>query len=1040
MFSHHRSLTVLSVAAALLLIAADRSDAQVTRSFSNPNPIAIPASGPATSYQTPIIVSAPAESRVIGVRVILHHVTHPDLRQVSLLVRGPHGQYTVLSHYGSGVDPYDPPVAANDVTLTFSDTAPTIAYSLWPGTAFKPKNSNAVAESLPSPAPAAPYPDSMAIFDETSPSGVWSLFVNGVNATGNGTIAGGWTVEIDTAENLTKIAIPQFGIATPYPSAIDVEGLQGTITHARVTLYGVTHTAPVDIKVLLVSPLYQAVLLMANAGGGSPINGVTLGFDPDAASQLPASAPAPGIYQPTHLCCGSVIASPPAPNGPYVTDMHVLNGLAPNGIWRLYVWDDSPVDAGSIDGWSLDLTTAGAVGNTTGVTVFEGLSSKIGVFRVGGTGGTVQVTLAPGSLANVDYTLSTTTVQFNPGEFLKTVIINGVDDALHEGPESDSLLTKNPTGGAVLLAQHTYTSIGILDNDLFAITGSPTAGSTSGGTIVSLWAGPLPAIPKVLFGGVEAQVLKIESGNAYFAQLAVVTPPHAAGPVDVLVQTAADSYTIVKGFTYMTPPTDTSIDTDGDGMPDWWELRFGLDPTVKDGKVDMDGDGVSNLEEYKRGTHPRGFFKRYLAEGATGGFFSMSLATLNTEVVPANILYEFQFADGSTKSQFVQLNGLTRATLDPSTIVGGAEFSTVVESDREIVVDRTMAWPVGNPYGSHLETASGGPSTTWYLAEGATSSSFDLFYLLQNPNNTSVTATVQYDLPAPQAPIVKTYTLGAHSRTTLHVNEEAPALAWNDVGAEITANAPIMVERSMYRSGNGRVWDAGHAGAAVTSPASDWFFAEGATGSFFDLFLLLMNPNSADASVSVKYLLTNGQVVTKQYVVAAHTRRTVYVDAEGPPLADAAMSMLVHSDTPIVAERAMWWPDQIWYEASAAAGATQSGTRWAIAEGESGGTANTQTYILIANTSTFDGHARVTLLFEDGTQAVKSFPLNATSRFNVDVAAEFPEAHNRRYGAIVESLDEGSGHPLIVVERAEYADGDGQVWGMGGSSLAMRLQ
>jgi hypothetical protein len=299
---------------------------------------------------------------------------------------------------------------------------------------------------------------------------------------------------------------------------------------------------------------------------------------------------------------------------------------------------------------------------------------------------------------------------------------------------------------------------------------------------------------------------------------------------------------------------------------------------------------------------------------------------------------------------------------------------------------------------------------------------------------------VLYDLPAPQAPIVKTYTLPPNSRTTIRVNDEDPALAWNDIGAEISADLRIIVERSMYRSGNGRVWDAGHEGAGVEEPSRHWFFAEGATGNFFDLFLLLMNPSNSDATVQVSYLLASGEVVARSYPVNAHSRRTIYVDTEDPKLTNAAVSMVVDSPTPIVAERAMWWPDQIWYEAHDTAGATGTGTRWAVAEGEDGGASNTQTYILIANTSAYAGSAAVTLLFEDGTQAVKTFPLNATSRFNVNAGAEFAEARNRRFSAMVQSVDTGSGLPQIVVERSVYADGAGQTWNLGGSSLATKLQ
>ena len=45
-------------------------------------------------------------------------------------------------------------------------------------------------------------------------------------------------------------------------------------------------------------------------------------------------------------------------------------------------------------------------------------------------------------------------------------------------------------------------------------------------------------------------------------------------------------------------------DTDKDGMPDWWEKMFGLDPLVNDATIDSDGDGRSNLAEYNAGTNP----------------------------------------------------------------------------------------------------------------------------------------------------------------------------------------------------------------------------------------------------------------------------------------------------------------------------------------------------------------------------------------------------------------------------------------------------
>ena len=51
---------------------------------------------------------------------------------------------------------------------------------------------------------------------------------------------------------------------------------------------------------------------------------------------------------------------------------------------------------------------------------------------------------------------------------------------------------------------------------------------------------------------------------------------------------------------------DKKKDSDGDGMPDWWEITYGLNPNdPADASQDSDNDGWTNLEEYQNGTDPR---------------------------------------------------------------------------------------------------------------------------------------------------------------------------------------------------------------------------------------------------------------------------------------------------------------------------------------------------------------------------------------------------------------------------------------------------
>jgi hypothetical protein len=313
---------------------------------------------------------------------------------------------------------------------------------------------------------------------------------------------------------------------------------------------------------------------------------------------------------------------------------------------------------------------------------------------------------------------------------------------------------------------------------------------------------------------------------------------------------------------------------------------------------------------------------------------------------------------------------------------------------------------------------------------------------------------VRYLRPA-GAPLEKTYVLPPNSRNNIWVDvEEFPglgqALANTDVSAVIESldAVPIIVERAMYRSNQGRIFNAGHESAGITTPATRWFLAEGATGPYFDLFVLLANPNATDAQATVTYLLPDGTRYTTAMAIPANSRQNIWVDVATPdgtsgfPLANTAVSTTVEvtNGVPIIVERAMWWPGDgnSWHEAHNSAGATLTGTAWALAEGEVGGTSGRETYVLVANTSSHAGETRVTLMFEDGTTAVRTFPLEATSRTNVAVAAEFPQAANRRFGVLVESV--GATPAEIVVERAMYWNAGGVTWAAGTNALATRLR
>jgi hypothetical protein len=333
---------------------------------------------------------------------------------------------------------------------------------------------------------------------------------------------------------------------------------------------------------------------------------------------------------------------------------------------------------------------------------------------------------------------------------------------------------------------------------------------------------------------------------------------------------------------------DAMPDRDTDQLDDRWEMAMGLSITSGAGNDgpsgDPDGDGISNLDEQAANSHPRGTAVRYLAEGAENAFFSTTLAFANPGDIAATAVVRLLGEQGDSSAVFVAVPAHGQRTFAMRDApLPALSFSMVVESNVPLAIERTMSWTPENSYGGHAEHAVADLSTSWFLAEGSTTGDFALFYLLQNPHDTPVRTTIRYLRPAGLAPVQRTHVLPPNSRTTIPVKDEAPELASTDVSADIRADDTILVERAMYLSRAGQPFAAGHASVGVTAPAVHWYFGEGATGDYFDLFLLVANPSAQDAAVEARYLLSDGRVFTKTYDVPAASRRTIWVDGEEIP-------------------------------------------------------------------------------------------------------------------------------------------------------------
>ncbi len=197
------------------------------------------------------------------------------------------------------------------------------------------------------------------------------------------------------------ITIPSSGKATPYPSAIAVAGLSGTVSKLTVTLTNFCHTWPSDVGALLVGPSGQKVVLFANVGGGYKLTNVMLTFDDAATATLPTSKQiVSGSYKPTNAGTGKVYPSP-APGAPYATALAAFNGSNPNGTWSLYVVDTVAGDSGTIKGgWSMNIvSSSGAAAHfaqLAGGTVAAPLRGSADALVIAPTPVTILETVASG--------------------------------------------------------------------------------------------------------------------------------------------------------------------------------------------------------------------------------------------------------------------------------------------------------------------------------------------------------------------------------------------------------------------------------------------------------------------------------------------------------------------------------------------------------------------------------------------------------------------------------------------------------------------
>ena len=182
----------------------------------------------------------------------------------------------------------------------------------------------------------------------------WRTFVD-TNA--NGIYDFGTTSRFST--DVPK-AIPDLGQVS---SALTVSSIPGVITDLDVRLR-ITHSYDADLRVYLIAPTGRRMELIRNVGGSGANFNTTLS---DQAAQYITSGTSPfvGYFRPQ---------SP--------TRLSVVNGISPNGTWRLEVQDTDGRDVGTITSWGLIITYAEASSLSDSAGNYYIFNIPAGTFRI----------------------------------------------------------------------------------------------------------------------------------------------------------------------------------------------------------------------------------------------------------------------------------------------------------------------------------------------------------------------------------------------------------------------------------------------------------------------------------------------------------------------------------------------------------------------------------------------------------------------------------------------------------------------------------
>ena len=397
----------------------------------------------------------------------------------------------------------------------------------------------------------------------------------------------------------------------------------------------------------------------------------------------------------------------------------------------------------------------------------------------------------------------------------------------------------------------------------------------------------------------------------------------------------------------------------------------------------------------------------FLAEGSTAWGFDchISIENPNAAVVKARIRY--LTSSGQVDVGTISLPAMSQTMVNPRDVIGSRDFSTEVDCDdatKTIAVDRTMTW-TGTGAASeegHCSIGVPWPARTWYMPEGSSRWGFETWLLIQNPGTVTAHCQVTY-MTEDAGPIVVEHDVPALSRTSYSMAGDVGA---RDASIEVTSDADVVPERSMFRDNRREGADS----IGATAPSTDYYLAEGTTAWGFTTYVLVQNPNSQPAAVTITCMTPGGPVQQTPFTMPADSRKTVRLN---DLLAGSDYSIRVHSPQGIIAERSMYWQSATGEASHDSIGTAGPHANYYMPDGETSN--GRETWTLVENPNAQAVDVEVSYLTPSGAgDVVFTDRVPAYSRKTYNMADRIAGG---RAAVLVRSKTPGG---KIVVERSMY--------------------